>query len=65
MEWKENGNGMEKYQQKISMQNGMEMERKWNGKKLLPQLGSKVKWSGMETESKWNGETIATSDRNN
>ena len=41
------------------------MEWKWNGKKLLPQLGSKVKWSGMETEWKWNGETIATSDRKN
>ena len=57
MEWKENGNGMEKYQQKISMQNGMEMERKWNGngmdKNYYPNL--EVKLNGVEWKRNGNG----------
>ena len=45
--------------------NGMEMERKWNGngmeKNYYPNL--EVKLNGVKW--KWNGETIATSDRKN
>ena len=48
---------MEKYQQKISMQNGMEMERKWNEngveKNYYPNF--EVKLKGVEWKRNGNG----------
>ena len=37
------------------MCNGMEMERKWNGKKCEKPYGREMNWNGMEMEWKVNG----------
>ena len=38
--------------------NGMEMERKWNGKKNRNEVEKKNHGNGMELEWKWNGKEL-------
>ena len=51
MEWNWNGNGMENFEMKYSMRNGMEREWKWNGNGMEKKV--KIKWNLNLME--WNG----------
>ena len=58
MEWKENRKGMEKKQKSYGTKikrNGVELERKWNGKFKIEKVNGKQDRNGMEMEWRCNG----------
>ena len=59
MEWKGNRKGLEKKQKSYGTKikwNGVELERKWNGKLKIEKVNEKLNRNGMEMEWRWNGE---------
>ena len=59
MEWKGNRKGLKKKQKSYGTKikwNGVELERKWNGKLKIEKVNEKLNRNGMEMEWRWNGE---------